>query len=372
MYWLSYIIWSANPKIFPASDFIQVRWYGLMFAIGFLVSQQIMFYIFRKEKKSERDVETLTIFMVIATIIGARLGHVLFYEPEKYLPNPIDIFKIWEGGLASHGAAIGIILALYMYSNYYINISFKKFTWKRKKREGQSVLWILDRIVIVVALTGCLIRLGNFINSEIIGKPTDSDYGVVFARQSIDNLLALNEIDDVEVVKSDKGDTTKYVPLTFILYLTESNAEEKDIRLFLENNMASRISRGYASDHVVVPGPLDYTLEQDKGVYVAKIEALGISRYPAQLYESFTCILLFAFLFFLWNRKKEKTPEGQLFGLFLILLFGMRFFHEILKENQVAFENDIPLNMGQWLSIPLVIVGVIILLRSSRKAEVTA
>jgi phosphatidylglycerol:prolipoprotein diacylglycerol transferase len=170
---LSYIIWNGSPEIFtipiPFLDTqITLRWYGLLFALGFLVGQQILYYIFKKEGKPEKDVDTLTIYMVIATVIGARLGHVLFYEPERYLSNPLDILKIWEGGLASHGAAVGILFALWLYA--------------RKKNPGQNYLQTLDRIVILVALTGALIRLGNFYNSEIIGKPTHNDNGVVFAR----------------------------------------------------------------------------------------------------------------------------------------------------------------------------------------------
>src|SRR6478609_5268454 len=175
----SYIIWNASPDIFtlpiPFIDKeLTLRWYGLLFALGFLISQQILYYIFKKEGKPEKDVDTLTIYMVIATIIGARLGHVLFYEPERYLSNPVDILKIWEGGLASHGAAIGILFALWLYS--------------RKKFVGQNYLQTLDRIVILVCLTGALIRFGNFFNSEILGKPTDNPLGIVFMNRVTESI----------------------------------------------------------------------------------------------------------------------------------------------------------------------------------------
>ncbi|MEQ8575594.1 MAG: prolipoprotein diacylglyceryl transferase, partial [Fulvivirga sp.] len=157
MSFLSFIIWNVDPEFFtiPFLD-RPVRWYGLLFALGFLISQQIMFYLYRKEGKPEKDVETLTIYMVIATILGARLGHVLFYEPDKYLANPLDILKIWEGGLASHGAAFGILFALWLYTKYDIKL---KFFWiikdligipysasaKKVTRPNQNYLQVVDR-----------------------------------------------------------------------------------------------------------------------------------------------------------------------------------------------------------------------------------
>ena len=129
-------------------------------------SQQVMFWIFGQEKRPVKDVEKLTVYMVAATVIGARLGHCLFYNPVHYLSNPLEIIKIWEGGLASHGGALGIILAIYLFS---------------RKYPQYPMLWMVDRLVIVVALTGAMIRTGNFFNSEMEGKLTNSDFGVVYA-----------------------------------------------------------------------------------------------------------------------------------------------------------------------------------------------
>jgi phosphatidylglycerol:prolipoprotein diacylglycerol transferase len=216
----SYIIWNASPDIFtlpiPFIDKeITLRWYGLLFALGFLISQQILYYIFKKEGKPEKDVDTLTIYMVIATIIGARLGHVLFYEPERYLSNPIDILKIWEGGLASHGATVGILFALWLYG--------------RKKKPGQNYLQTLDRIVILVALTGALIRFGNFMNSEIIGKPTNSDYGVVFARTVTEVLKSDDSVKDVKYVQVDSASNEQgYKPIKILLEFSEGDNAFED------------------------------------------------------------------------------------------------------------------------------------------------
>src|SRR5688572_16942612 len=181
MTYLNYLIWNGSPEIFKIGTFA-LRWYGLFFALGFLISQQLLYYIYRKEGKPERDVDTLTIYMVIATIIGARLGHILFYQPEIILEDPLSIFLPFEfspfrftglQGLASHGAAIGILFALWLYANYSISFSkravpvegkagkdgtvtatTKRGFIQRRKLPGQSYLQVLDRIVILVALTG--------------------------------------------------------------------------------------------------------------------------------------------------------------------------------------------------------------------------
>ncbi len=261
---LQYINWDVSPDIL-STEYFTIRWYGLLFALGFLIGQQILFYIFKKEGKPQSDVETLTVYMVIATVIGARLGHCLFYEPDYYLSNPIEILKIWEGGLASHGATVGILFALYLYA---------------RKKKDQSYFWVVDRIVITVALAGMLIRLGNLMNSEIYGHETTLPWGFIFEL---------------------RGET--------------------------------------------------------------------VPRHPTQIYEALFCLILFITLFAIWNKYKSKTREGLLLGIFLITLFTFRFFVEFLKENQVAFEDNMVLNMGQILSIPAVLGGVLVLIIADRNAK---
>ena len=275
------IQWGPDPEIFQLGP-LSIRWYGLLFASGFLIGQYILTRIFKAEGKPEQDVETLTLYMVIATILGARLGHCLFYDPVYYLSNPLEILRIWKGGLASHGAAFGILFSLYLYVNYDIKAKYflglipYSFSSKKIKREGQSYLWIVDRIVITVALAGCFIRFGNLMNSEILGTPTDLPWGFVFTENSM------------------YGD---------------------------------------------------------------------VARHPAQLYESISCLILFFILLAIWNKKRNKTPEGLLLGLFLIFIFGLRFFYEFIKVVQEDFESDLPLKMGQILSIPLVLAGIYLLYR---------
>ena len=257
---LNYIVWDVNPDLFHLGP-ITVRWYGLFFALGFIIGQRILAHIYVREGRTEQDVDVITIYMIVGTVIGARLGHCLFYDPEYYLSNPLHILKIWEGGLASHGATFGILLSLYLFSRKH------KFNY----------MWVLDRIVIVVALGGSLIRLGNLMNSEIVGKPTD-------------------------------------VPWAF---------------LFLRN-----------AEYAQVP------------------------RHPAQLYEAISTFLLFAIMFLIWRKYKSALPNGLLFGFFVVVLFSLRFAYEFLKENQVNFEDELALNMGQLLSIPLVIAGLFIVIRA--------
>ncbi len=374
MHFFGFIIWTANPEIFPNVSWLPIRWYGFLFAMGFVISQQLMYYIYKKEGKPSKDVDVLTLFMIIATIIGARLGHVIFYEPMRYLKDPLSIFKTWEGGLASHGAAIGILTGIWLYSNYHIDINpFKmRFIWKRRKKEGQSFLWVVDRVVIMVALTGALIRFGNFINSEIVGIPTRSDYGVVFARDVIDRLEYMPQVDKVEVVKEKDTHVNEsgFVPVRIIVDFVPKVKDSKLASTIVTTSIKTILSSyEYITQNIHEPfaNPIRFEIKKTKNNrYQAYIDTLGIPRHPAQLYESFSTFLLFIVLFALWAKTKEKTPEGKLFGIFLVVVFTLRFFYEFIKENQVAFEDKLPLNMGQWLSIPLVILGIYILFNLKR------
>jgi len=374
---LGYILWSPVPEIFPNLDWGiigNIRWYGLLFAMAFIIGQQIMYYIFRVEGKPGRDIETITIFVVVGTIIGARLGHVFFYEPMRFLADPIEIFMIQKGGLASHGAAIGIITSIYVYSNYYIRIGFSKpfFTVKRKKRQGQSFLWVIDRIVIVVAVGGCFIRMGNFLNSEIIGKPSNSNMAVFFARDVIDQFEMDQNLEEVEIKKGKEGDANTN-PIEIRLKFKNNDYQEAQIISYLERNV-KRILTNYEHIrlHINEPPdqPLNYTLSKSPdGSFTAVIKTSAIPRHATQVYEALTSLLLAFLLFWVWTLKKEATPHGLLFGLFLIILFGLRFVHELFKENQVDFENTIPMNMGQWLSIPLILAGIYVFTRALSKGS---
>lgn len=374
---LSYIVWDPMREIIKGIQ--PPVWYSVLFAAGFIFGYQIMVYIFKKEGKNPLNVDTLSVHMILATIIGARLGHLLFYEPEKLLANPLVFFKTWEGGLASHGAAFGILLALFLYSNYFVVAKWSPFKFKfiKQKREGQSYLWIVDRIVITVALAGAFIRFGNFVNSEIIGKPTESDYGVVFGRVAEERFEKSSlGFESVEASKgySDQRLEPGIVPVDLTFIFENNQISEAQAAQIIESNVRSiLVSDPNIAEHYAQPNaPLDYELGLVDRKMQAVVHTWGISRHPSQLYESATCVLLFIILLVIWFRWKEKTPEGLLTGLFLIWIFGLRWFHEIFKENQVAFEDGMTYNMGQLLSIPLVLIGVFILVRVivlSKKAK---
>lgn len=377
----SFIIWNVNPEIF---SFLPVRWYGLFFAMGFIIGQQVMYYIYRKEGKPVKDIDTIMIFVIIATIVGARLGHVFFYEPDILLERPWEVFIpvrftpefkfVGLQGLASHGGAFGLLFALWLYSRY--DITFKKLKLKAKRitRPGQSYLQVFDRIAIVVALTGCLIRFGNFTNSEIVGKPTNSEYGVVFARNVTQSLTGNSSpIEEIEYNKRE-GATNElgYPPISLSLTFKEGNYTEDQLKNYLDSRFKSLLTDyHYISENIYIDSnaPLNYTISQSGGIYTAFVEVYGIARHPAQLYESISTLLIFVLLFVIWSIKKEDTPPGRLIGIFLIVLFSLRFFYEFLKENQVSFEDNMAFNMGQWLSVPLIVAGIVILARSFRTKQ---
>jgi phosphatidylglycerol---prolipoprotein diacylglyceryl transferase len=368
---ISYIIWNGSPEIFSFGSF-SLRWYGLLFALGFLLSQQILYYIYQKEGKPQKDVDTLTIYMVVATILGARLGHVIFYQPELFWTDPLSIILPFEfspfkftglQGLASHGGAFGILFALWLYS--------------RKKKPGQNYMQVLDRIVILVALTGALIRLGNFFNSEIIGKPSDNPLSVVFVNRITEGLLdyrvASNPAESIVVEKNPDlpAGANGRVPINIYIFF-KPGTDEGAASTFLNGDV--KYFMNYYKDFVDEPGiePLKYQLiRETSGTLAARVSTFGIARHPAQLYESISCVILFIVLFLMWRKHKENLPQGRIFGVFMIVLWSLRFAYEFLKENQVSFEDQLPLNMGQILSIPLILAGVLILIWSYKNSAVT-
>jgi len=268
---LDYIVWNVDPDIISSP--ITVRWYGLMFAIGFLAGYEIVGRMFKREGAPEKWLGILLIWVVCATIIGARLGHVFFYEWSYYSQHPLEIVKVWEGGLASHGGTIAIILAV---------ILFSIFTTRR------NPLWTFDRLVIPIALVGGLIRIGNLMNSEIYGHATTLPWGFMFVR-----------------------------------------------------------SREW---HAMYE---------------------GMACHPTQLYESLCYFLLFGLLMWMYWKKNAGERPGLIFGVFLTWLFGTRFLIEFVKNNQVAFENDMVLNMGQILSIPFIFLGVLLIIYAMTHPKVS-
>ena len=291
---LNYITWNVDPVLFSLGN-LQVRWYGLLWALGFLIGYFIMHQIYKKEKMSNDAMDKLLIYMLVSTIIGARLGHCLFYEPDYYLSNPLKMLAVWEGGLASHGGAIGILIGLWLYVRNY-NKSTKK---AKTDLQRISYIWILDRIVVAVCLVGALIRVGNVMNHEIYGTPTSLPWGFVFLRGA----------------EQFCGTFDNYTPC---------NAWN-------------------------APCP----------------SSEWLPCHPTGLYEAFFCLVAMGILLWMYYKRDlgHKQP-GLMFGTFLIIIFGSRICIEFLKNVQVDFERNMTFDMGQWLSVPFVIIGIVMIVWS--------
>lgn len=267
------INWNPSPELFKIGPIV-IRYYSLMFIIAFILGLQLMKKIYIADKINLDKLDPLFMYVVLSTLIGARLGHVLFYDWAYFSHHLLEIFLpvrfsphfeiIGYRGLASHGAAIGIIFALYLYS---------------KRILKKPILFILDRVGIVVALAGFFIRIGNLFNSEIIGKPTHSNFGFIFRRLGED-----------------------------------------------------------------------------------------FPRYPTQLFEAFSYLIIFFILWRMYWKTNRKYQQGYLFGVFFALLWSVRFLIEFLKEPQEADRTTWILNTGQWLSIPLILIGLYFIYKSSKES----
>ena len=251
--------WSIDPVIFSVLGF-ELRWYSLFFLTGLMGGYWMVKKMYAAEGKDVAWVEPLFTYIFIGTVVGMRLVHCLFYEPDYYLANPIEILRIDKGGYASHGGFAGVIVAMAIYARRYKEISF---------------LWVADRVAIAAMFCAACIRIGNFFNSEIYGHPTDAPWGVVFTH------------------------------------------------------------------------------------------ADALVRHPTQLYEAFGYLTIAAVVYAAYRQARRAPPPGRLFGLVLVMGMMWRFFVEFYKENQVAFEDSMALNMGQLLSIPFIAIGVFLVIRKT-------
>ena len=315
MYFLG-IIWNPNETLFNLGP-IQIKYYNLLWIIAFAIGWYIMKKIFVNEKKSVEQLDSLFVYTVLGTMLGARLGHVFFYDWPYYKNHLLEIllpiresdtgsllFGLVDGyeftgftGLASHGATIGIIIATYLFT---------------RKHTGFRMLWIFDRLTIPVAIGAFCVRLGNFFNSEINGKTVDESF--LFATKFI------RDSDDLHPSKA--------------LGVTKERT----------------LNAAYDA------------IENDPqfSQYLMEIPY----RHPAQLYEGVCYIFVFVLLYYLYWKTDKKNKPGYLFGLFLILLWTVRFFVEFVKKSQGGFEESLGLlSTGQWLSIPFIILGLYFMFR---------
>ena len=262
------IHWNVDPVIFSIGS-VELRWYSLLFISGFILGWFIFKWFFKREGISEKLLDPLLYTLLIGTIVGARLGHCLFYDPAYYLGSWngfLEIFMPWKGGLASHGGTLFLFFAMIWFARRY------------GRKNDFDFLWLLDHLAIAVSFAAMFIRLGNLFNSEIYGHFTDLPWGFVFERRG-----------EVE------------------------------------------------------------------------------PKHPTQLYEALSYAILGLLLLFLYVRKTKWLYRGSYIGIFFIVLFGMRFLIEFVKENQVDFEAGMALNMGQLLSIPFILLGIAILIYSYKK-----
>lgn len=290
------MIW--NPSEGFDLGFMQLRYYSLMFVVAFGLGWFVMKKIYDREGLSVEKLDKLFIYTVLATLIGARLGHVFFYDWDYFQHHLMEIILpvrfspkfeiVGFSGLASHGAAIGIILTMYFYS---------------KKVIHKPILWILDRVVIPVTLGGIFVRLGNFFNSEIVGHVTTSAFGVRFIR--------------------DEYSAGKAMEITGV------------------NNPNAA-----------------YDAIQHNPQFAEALAAV-LPKHPTQLYEAFGYVIVFAILYFMYWKTDARKYGGYIFGVFLVLLWMVRFIVEFVKGSQGGFEETLGLlSTGQWLSIPFIIAGV--------------
>ena len=261
---LSYITWTVDPAMFSIGS-REIRWYAMAFALGFALGYLIVARMWKREKLNPAWLDSLFFYTFFGMLIGARLGHVLFYAPGYYFSHPIEILKVWEGGLASHGGTLGIIIAIWIYS------------YRVTKK---SMLWTFDKLVVPTGLVAAMIRLGNLMNHEIYGHETNLPWGFRFI---------------TNIPEWKHGAAPIFTP----------------------------------------------------------------PCHPTQLYEALCYLITFAVCMWMYFKKDLYKKEGLIFGVFLILIFGSRFFIEFLKNDQEAFEATMALNMGQLLSIPFVIAGAV-------------
>lgn len=351
------ITWDVSKGI--DLGFFTLRYYSLLFALGFVLGYLLMKRIFKKEGIPQEKLDTLLTYMVIATIIGARLGHVLFYQWDYYSHHLLEILEVWEGGLASHGAVIGIIIAIIIYC---------------RKVLKRPTLWMLDRLVITIALAGALIRLGNFFNSEIYGDPHNSRFQTVYpdpTREAVLNSFG-NVIDvvDFKLLPEQEVTDTLIYPVYDMQFRVLPNIEHQ----VADNVISTRIkpfvnSFTKENTNIIFTEKSKVAWDEEKPD-LAHVQVLGVPRTPTEIYESIGYFLIFLILYRIFINEKLANRQGFIFGMFLILIFGFRFAIEFLKENQVTAEEGNVLNIGQWLSIPCVLAGLYFVVTSRYKKPV--
>ncbi|MFO7869553.1 MAG: prolipoprotein diacylglyceryl transferase [Bacteroidales bacterium] len=328
---LDYIIWNVTPEII---DGFRIRWYGLFFAIGFFVSYTILNKIFLREGISQKETDNFTFLVFLLLIVGLRLGHCLFYEPEYYLNNPLQILYIWKGGLASHGGAIGLLAAFIIFSY----------------RTKRSFLWVMSRAAIVIPFTATMVRFGNLMNSEIYGIVTDLPWSFVFVRDAI---IASTPEALTSIINESGAVAAEYQHLVARLFAGSTETLQQGIPYIEIQDALLR--------HELIR-------KDDVPKLVDSFVSAGLlkTHHPTQIYEALVYLGTFLTLILYYMRQvKKKLPVSHNFILAItfLIIFTARFIIEFIKNNQVEFEQYMTLNMGQWLSIPFILIGVFFLIK---------
>jgi len=354
---LNYIIWDVSPIILNVGK-ISLRWYSLLISTAFLIGFFIIQKIFEKEQVPEKAFNKFVLYLFLSTVIGLRLGHCLFYEPAYYLSHPFEILKVWEGGLASHGAAVGILLGIYLFS----------------RKHNASYFWMLDRIIIIVCIIGAMVRIGNLMNSEIIGAPTNNESGFLFVN-SVDKYITQKNKEVIlesgfnQLGQDTVVDGMRYTKLQlYIDFKPQYNADyivqnlKATFPALISERKSMEANLKMFSDPVI-------EVTRNKGYNRATMDIYAIPRYPTQLFESFFCVVLFFIYLTVYIKRRERLVTGMFFSTFLIALFLFRFFVEYFKKEQVDFESGMLFNMGQLLSLPFIIGGIVLLIVFLKRKE---
>ena len=376
---LNYIIWNPDQAIFRVGDLV-IRWYSLTILLAFLGGRELTKYVYKKAGRLLEDADHFSVWVLCSALVSARLGEILFYDFNYYLRHPIEAllpitldphFKFTGyQGLSYHGAIIGSLVGTYLYANYHLGLQLfpPRLRMRRQKRKGQGFLWLSTPLALAMMM-GFLVRVGNFVNSEIIGRPTKSQYGVLFVNDVVTQLQHSSEaIAHVKVRKSNASTTQQaYQPITLEITFKNAGYEEGAIRSFLEKRIKHYLTVSTPiCRHVYEPAeqPLSYTLAKTrKNAYVAQIQTLSIARHPVQLYEGMAYLLTLLLHLYWWRQRGKALKDGTIAGTAMMVCYSLRFIGEFFKEPfNILFEGIFTLTMGHLLSLLTVLGGGLFLL----------
>ena len=378
----SYLIWNPNEVLLQFGIF-KVRWYSLMIITAFVCGRQFMKYFFKKEGRPAGDVKALSLYVLIGCLVGARLGEVFFYRFSYYWQHPLEailqvafsptVHLVGYQGLSYHGALVGGILGTLFYAYYQVTLRLRplKLSITKRRKHNQSFLWLLTPVAFGV-LMGLFVRIGNFINSEIIGTPTYNKQGVLFASAIVKGLQNMySDIQQVAIIKDKTAlphPDHHYQPIV-IKCIFLAGVDKEEITHFVNNNVVSSFRyRQSMRQHVYLPADatLEYVIDKHgHDQYTAHIKAFGIPRHPVQLYEAFAYILILGALIAWWRRKGPQLRDGMLAGVAMILSYTARFFLEFFKDPfNVVLHGAMPITMGHILSLVTVVGGAALVIVS--------